>query len=54
MAYGNNGLKVILGKTKVMVSGSTTNYDLCMIKVDHFRIGGLVVKINSVLHVKCA
>ena len=47
------GLKVNLGKTKVMVSGSFTNDGLSKSKVDPCGVCSFRVKANSVLCVQC-
>ena len=49
------GLKVNLGKTKVMVSGGITKYDMSKSKVDQCGICSLKVKTkNSAMRTQCS
>ena len=52
-AFESKGLKVRLGKTKVMVSGGNTKDGLSMSKVDPCGVRSLRVMANSVLCVQC-
>ena len=52
-AFECKASKVILGKTKVMVSGSIINYGLPKRKIDPCGVCSLRVKANSVLCVQC-
>ena len=52
-AYESKGLKVNLGKTKVMVSGDTTRDGMFKSKVDSYGVCSLRVNTNSVLCVQC-
>ena len=52
-AFESKGLKVSLGKTKVMVSGSITKDGFSKSKVDPCGICCLREKANSVLCVQC-
>ena len=47
-AFESKGLKVNLGKTKVMVSGSITKDGMSLCKVDPCGVCSLRVKANSV------
>ena len=53
-AYESMGLKVNLGKTKVMVSGGITNDGMSKSNVDSCGVCSFRVKANSVLCVQCA
>ena len=52
-ALGSEGLKVNVGKTKVLVSGSITQDGLSTSIVDPCGVCSLRVKANSVLCVQC-
>ena len=52
-AFENKGLKVNLGKTKVMVSSGITQDSLSKSKLDLCRVCSLRVKANSLLCVQC-
>ena len=52
-AFERKGLKVNLGKTKVMVCGSITKDGMSKSKVDPCRVCSLRVKANSVLCLLC-
>ena len=52
-AFESKGLKVNLGKTKVMVSGGITKDGLSKSKVDSCGVCRFKVKSNSVLCVQC-
>ena len=52
-AIESKGLKVSLGKTKVMVSGGITQDGLSKSKVDPCGVGSLRAKANSALCVQC-
>ena len=52
-AFGSKGLRIYLGKTKVMVSGSITQDGLSNGNVDPCRVCSLRVKANSVLCLQC-
>ena len=52
-AFESKGLKVNLGKTKVMASGSITKDGMSKGKVDPCGVCSLRVKANSVLCLQC-
>ena len=52
-AFESMGLKVTLGKTKVMVSGGITKDGISKSKVDQCGLCSLRVKVNSVLRLQC-
>ena len=52
-AFESKGLKVNLGKTKVMVSGGITKNGMSKSKVDPCGVCSLKVKTNSVLCLQC-
>ena len=52
-AFENKGLKVSLGKTKVMVTGGITNDDISKIKVVPCGVWSLRVNSNSMLCAQC-
>ena len=52
-AFESKGLKVILGKTKGVVSSSITQDGMSKIKVEPCGVCSLRVKANSVLCVQC-
>ena len=51
--FESKGLKVNLGKTKVMISGSITKDDMSKSKVDPCGVCSLRAKANSVLRLQC-
>ena len=51
--FESKGLKVYLGKTKVLVSGSITKDGLSKSKVDPCGVCSLRVMDNSVLYLQC-
>ena len=51
--FWEQGFKVNLGKTKVMVCGGITNDDISKRKVDPYEVCTLRVKSSSVLCVQC-
>ena len=51
--FESKDLKINLGKTKVMVSGSTTKYGMSKSKVDPSWVCSLRVKVSTVLCIKC-
>ena len=53
MAFDNKGLKVNLGKTKVMVSGGITMDGMSKSNDDPCGVCSLRVKANSVLCLHC-
>ena len=52
-AFESMGLKLYLGKTKVMVCGGITKYGMSKSKVDPGGVCSLRVKVNSVLCLQC-
>ena len=52
-AFRSKGLKVNLGKTKVVVSGGITNDGLSKSTIDKCGVCNFRVKANSVLCVQC-
>ena len=52
-AFDSKGLKINLGKTKVMVSYSITQDGLSKSKLDPCRVYRLRVKVNRVLYAQC-
>ena len=52
-AFVSKGLKVNLGRTKVLISGSITKDCLCKIQVDPCGLCSLRVKASSVLCLQC-
>ena len=52
-AFESKGLKVNLGKTKVMVCGSITKVGMSKSKIDPFGVCSLRAKANSVLCLQC-
>ena len=52
-AFESNGLKVNLGKTKVMVSGGITKDEMCKSNIYPCEVCSLTAKANSVLCLQC-